>query len=95
MDAPAPGRRSLHSSPGYFPWQRRLTTCGPPVALWVMVNEPLYVSLPVGLAVTLTVQVLAGANVVPQVLPATKDVPLTCMLEMVADALPVLLTVTV
>jgi hypothetical protein len=60
-----------------------------------MVKVPVYVPLPVGLAVTLIVHLLPAANVTPQVLPATKDAPLTCMLEMAAGTLPVLLTVTV
>ena len=60
-----------------------------------MIKVPVFVPLPVGLAVTLIVQLWAAANVVPQVLPAMKDVPLTCMLEMVAGAPPVLVTVTV
>ena len=46
----------------------RATLCGLPIALSVIVSEPVRLPLVVGAKVTLKVQLAAGATVLPQVL---------------------------
>lgn len=53
---------------GAVPMPVRLTVCGLPPALWVMVIAPVRVPVAVGVNVTLMVQAPAAATDVPQVL---------------------------
>ena len=70
-----------------------VTACGLPVALSVMVTDPVLVPEIVGVKVTLMAQLTLAATLEPQVLVWEK-LPPTVMLEMLRVALPVLLSVT-
>ena len=71
----------------------RLTVCGLPAALSVMVTAPVRVPVAVGLNVTLIVQLEPAESEVPQVVVDAKS-PLVTMLVMLNNALPVFLRVT-
>ena len=58
-----------------------------------MLKEPVRVPVAVGVKVTLTIQLVVVAKVVPQLLVCVKS-PLAVMLERLAAALPVLDIVT-
>ena len=58
---------------GAVPVPVRETVCGLFAALSVMVSMPLRVPLAVGVKVTLTVQVVLGARLVPQLLVCAKS----------------------
>jgi hypothetical protein len=75
------------------PVPARLTVWVAGVALSVLVKVPFLVPVAVGLKVTLMVQLALAATLEPQVLVWEKS-PLTVMLEMLRDALLVLLSVT-
>jgi len=76
----------------------RLTVCGLPLALSVMLTEAVRLPLADGVNVTLIGQLPSAATELPQVLLSEKSlafVPVTVMLVMLKGALPVLLRVTV
>ena len=75
----------------------RLTVCGLPAALSVMLTEAMRVPGPEGVNVTLAVQVAPAASELPHVLVRVKSpalAPVTRMLVMLKAALPVLVAVT-
>src|SRR6202521_5998839 len=72
----------------------RLTVCGLPVALSVMVMVPGRLPVAVGVKVTVMVQLAAAATDVPQVLVWAYCV-LAAMLVRLSAAVPVLVSVTV
>src|SRR6266404_4036407 len=72
----------------------RLTDCGLPLALSVMVIAPVRVPVAVGVNVTLIVQLAPAATEVPQVLVCAYCA-LAAMLVMLSAALPVFVSVTV
>jgi hypothetical protein len=83
---------------GPLPVPVRLTLCGLPLALSVMLTEALRVPEAEGLKVTLIVQLAAAATELPHVLVCAKSpalVPVTAMLVMLRVALPVLRRLTV
>jgi hypothetical protein len=71
----------------------KLTACGLPLALSVMVRAPVSVPVEVGVKVTLIVQAPLALMLVPHVLVEEKS-PLATMLVKVSVALPELVTVT-
>ena len=71
----------------------RLTACGLPAALSVIVIEPVLLPAAVGVKVTLKAQFAPAAKLDPQVLSCAKS-PLTTILEMLNAAVPVLVNVT-
>ena len=76
----------------------RLTDCGELLALSVMVTDAVRAPFVVGLKVTLMVQPAPTAMVAPQLLVCEKSpllVPVTAMLVLVRDAVPLLVSVTV
>ena len=80
------------------PVPERLTVCGLPRALSMMLTEALKLPLADGLNVALIVQWAPAASDLPQVLPCAKLarlVPLTTMMAILNVAVPVLLRVTV
>ena len=79
----------------YLPRPLKLTTCGLSRALSGIVSVPVCVVLEVGVKVMPTVQLIPAANVLPQVLPAKVNGPMTAVPERVAVTLLVLVTVTV
>src|SRR5207237_3765909 len=79
---------------GAVPVPVRLTDCGLPAALSVMVIAPVRVPVAVGVKVTLMAQLAPAATDVPQVLVCTKS-PLATMLVTLSAAVPVLVSVTV
>jgi hypothetical protein len=72
----------------------KLTVCGLPLALSVMVRVPEAAPAAVGVNVTLIAHEVPAAMPVPQVLVWPKTALLTVMLVKVKVAVPVLLTVT-
>ena len=72
----------------------RLTVCGLPVALSVMVIVPGWLPVAVGVKVTVMAQLAAGATDVPQVLVWAYG-ELAAMLVRFSNAVPVLVRVTV
>jgi len=80
------------------PVPERLTACGLPLALSVMLTEAVRLPLAAGLNVTLMVQLALAATELPQVLVWAKSlalVPVSARLVMLKAALPVLLRVRV
>ena len=80
------------------PVPERLTACGLPLALSVMLTEALRVPEAEGVKVTLIVQLAPVVSELPHVLVCAKSpalVPVTAMVVMLKVALPVLLRVTV
>ena len=80
------------------PVPERLTVCGLPLALSVMLTEAVRLPLAEGLNVTLIVQLALAATELPHVLVWTKSlalVPVSARLVMLKAALPVLLRVRV
>ena len=76
----------------------RLTACGLPLALSVMLTEAVRLPLAAGVNVTLIVQLLPAATELPHVLVCAKSlalVPVSARLVMFKAALPVLVSVTV
>jgi hypothetical protein len=71
----------------------RLTVCGLPVALSVIVTKPLRVPAVVGVKVTLIMQFEPGLTVVPQVFVCAKS-PLAATLEMLNDVDPLFVNKT-
>ena len=81
---------------GTAPVPVKLTVCGLPLALSVIVRVPVRVPEAVGVKVTLMLQFAPAARLevlAGQLLVAEKS-PLAAMLEMVAARVPVLLSVT-
>ena len=81
-----------------MPVPERLTACGLPLALSVMLSEAVRLPEAEGVKVTLIVQLAPAATELPHVLVRAKSpalVPATAMLVMLKVALPVLLRVTV
>lgn len=76
------------SSVVYLPRPVKLTICGLSVALSLMASVPVCVCFLSGAKVTASVQLLPAASVLPQVLLAMANGPVTAMPEMVADTLP-------
>ena len=72
----------------------RDTLCGLPAALSVMLSAPVRVPTCVGVKVTLILQFLPAAKVLPQVLELTAKSPVVAMLEMFSTPVPVLDRVT-
>jgi hypothetical protein len=72
----------------------RLTVCGLPLALSVMLSVPVREPVAVGVKVTLIVQVALAATLVPQLLVWAKS-PLAAMLEMLNAPVPLLVSVSV
>jgi hypothetical protein len=72
-----------------------VTVCGLPGALSVIVSDPVLVPVVVGVNVILMVQFADVAKVAPQVVVVSANGPVTAMLVIVSDAVPVLLSVTV
>jgi hypothetical protein len=85
--------RLLTESEALEPVPVKLTVCGLPLALSVMVSMPVRVPLAVGVKVTLMLQTPPAAKLVPQVLVWAKS-PLTAMLVNARVAVPELVTVT-
>jgi hypothetical protein len=80
-----------------MPVPLRLTVCGLPAALSVIVTSPVLGPSAVGVNRTLMVQLEPAARVAPQVVVREKSLalaPVITMLEMVKTALPMFLTVT-
>ena len=80
------------------PVPERLTVCGLPVALSVIVTVAVRLPVAAGVKVTLIVQLPPAATELPQVLVCAKSlglVPVMARLEMVKVAVPVLLRVAV
>ena len=80
------------------PVPERLTICGLPLALSVMLTEAVRLPLAAGVNVTLIVQLAPPATELPHVLVCAKLlalVPVSARLVMLKAALPVLLRVTV
>ena len=78
------------------PVPERLTVCGLPLALSVMLTEAVRLPLAAGVKVTLIVQLLPPATELPHVLLCAKSlalVPVRARLVMLKAALPVLLRV--
>src|SRR5258708_7776690 len=71
----------------------RLTDCGLPIALSLMVTEPVMVPATVGEKLTLTMQLFPGLTVPLQVL-LTPNPELTVMLEILSTDVPVLMSET-
>ena len=71
----------------------RLTVCGLPVALSVLVRVPVRFPVAVGVKVTLIVQLAPALSALPQLLVWAKS-PLSAMLAMVNVTVPVLPKVT-
>jgi hypothetical protein len=67
--------------------------CGLPLALSVMVSEPVRLPLVEGTNVTLRLQLAAGATVLPQVLDCEKS-PVIATFVILSGPSPVLLNVT-
>jgi hypothetical protein len=83
---------------GAVPVPERLTVCGLPLALSVMLTEAVRLPLAVGLKVTLMAQLLPAATELPHVLVWAKSpalVPVNTRLVMLKVALPELLRVAV
>jgi len=78
----------------YWPVPARLTVCGLPVALSVMVIVPGRLPVAVGVNVTLMVQLAPAATELPQVL-VWAYCALAAMLVTLSAAVPVLVSVTV
>jgi hypothetical protein len=78
---------------GAVPVPVRLTVCGLPLALSVIVRVPVRVPVAVGVKVTLIVQEPVAATPLAHVLVSEKS-PLAATLAMVSVAVPVLLSVT-
>ena len=76
-----------------IPVPLKLTVCGLPLALSVMVRDPVLVPLAVGVKVTSMVQLALVATELPQVLVWANS-PLAAMLVIASVALPVLVRVT-
>ena len=88
----------LTTGAGLVPVPERLTACGLPLALSVMLTEALRVPEAEGVKVTLIVQLAPVVSELPHVLVCAKSpalVPVTAMVVMLKVALPVLLRVTV
>src|SRR5205807_10115469 len=83
----------LRLTPGAAPVPVRLTDCGLPAALSVMVIAPVRVPVAVGVKVTLMAQLAPAATDVPQVLVCMKS-PLATMLVTLSATVPVLVSVT-
>src|SRR5580658_1560314 len=84
--------------PGAVPVPLRVTDCGLPAALSVMVTLAVWLPLAAGVKVTLMEQLAPAARELPQVLVWAKApllVPVMAMLVMVMATVPVLLNVTV
>ena len=80
------------------PLPERLTVCGLPLALSVMLTEAVRLPLAAGVKVTVMVQLALAATELPQVLVWAKSlalVPVSARLVMLKAALPVLLRVRV
>ena len=80
------------------PVPERLTDCGLPLALSVMLTEAVRLPLAAGVNVTLMVQLAPAATELPHVLVWAKSlalVPVKARLVMLKAAVPVLLRVTV
>ena len=77
----------------YFPVPVRLTVCGLPAALSLMVIAPVRVPAAVGVNFTLIAQCLPTASVAPQVVVLEKS-PLATMLVMLSVAVPEFVSVT-
>jgi len=75
------------------PLPPKLTTCGLPAALSVMITEPVLLPAAAGVKVTLMVQLAPTAKLAPQVLSWAKS-PVATMLVINKAAVPVLLMVT-
>src|SRR5208337_4077367 len=81
---------------GAVPVPERLTVCGLPLALSVMLTEAVRLPLAVGVKVTLMVQLLPAATELPHVLVWVKSpalVPVRATLVVLKAAVPVLLRV--
>ena len=88
----------LRLGPLVVPVPDRLTVCGLPVALSVMLMDADRAPATVGVNVTLIVHDALAARLLPHVVVRAKSpllVPVTAMLLIVSDAPPVLLSVTV
>ena len=75
----------------------RLTVCGLPAALSIIVIAPVLVHGAVGLNITLIVQFAVAATLAPQVFVSEKSplfAPVMAMLEMFSVAVPLLVSVT-
>ena len=81
-------------APGDVAVPIRLTVCGVPAALSLIVNVPVRVPLAVGVKVTLSVQVDPAATPFPQLSVSAKS-PLAEMLVMCNGAVPLLERFTV
>ena len=82
---------------GAVPVPERLTVCGLPLALSVMLTEAVRLPLAAGVNVTRIVQLVLAATELPHVLLCAKSlalVPVSARLVMLKAALPVLLRVT-
>jgi hypothetical protein len=80
------------------PVPAKLTVCGLPLALSVMVSEALREPAAEGVNVTLIAQLAPAETVLPQVFVCVKSpalAPLMAILEMLRDAFPMLESVTV
>ena len=91
------GERLTRAAAG-VPLPERLTVCGLPLALSVMLSEAVRLPLAEGVNVTLIVQLVPAATLAPQLLVCAKSlalVPASARLVMLKVALPVLLRVTV
>ena len=85
-------------SSGAMPVPERLTVCGLPLALSVMLTEAVRLPLAAGLNVTLIVQLLPAATELPHVLVWAKSLallPVRARLVILKVALPVLLRVAI
>ncbi len=72
----------------------RLTVCGLPLALSLMLRVPLRVPTAVGLNATLIVQLVCGARLLPQVFAGIMKSPEATMLLMASVVVPVFLRTT-
>jgi hypothetical protein len=82
---------------GPVPVPERLTVCGLPLALSVMLTEAVRIPVAEGVKVKLAVQLAPGATELPHVLVREKSAalgPVTRMLAIFKDALPLLVTET-
>jgi hypothetical protein len=80
------------------PVPERLTVCGLPLALSVMLSEAVRLPLAEGVNLTLIVQLAPAATLAPQLLLCAKSlgfVPMSARLEMLKAELPVLFSVMV
>jgi hypothetical protein len=87
------GDKDTVGDPLEVPDPVRLTVCGLPLALSVMVRVPLRVPVAVGVKVTLIAQVEPAATPLPQLFVSAKS-PVVAMLEKCTGVVPLLVKVT-